>query len=119
MLKRINFLSVPVTDQARALAFYTKQLGCTVFTDQTMGDQRWIELKVANAETKLVLHLTPGHVPDERTPGVAFLADDVQKTYDELRERGVEFVQPPKKEPWGEYAIFKDSEGNRCLFAKG
>jgi len=119
MIKKINFQSVPVTDQARALEFYTKQLGFSVFTDQRMGDMRWIELKVANAETKLVLHLTPGHVPDENSPGVAFSADDVEKTYAELRERGVEFIQPPKKEPWGEYAIFLDSEGNRCLFAKG
>jgi predicted enzyme related to lactoylglutathione lyase len=118
MIKRINFQSIPVTDQARALEFYTKKLGFSVFTDQSMGDMRWIELSVAKAETKLVLHLTPGHAPDENSPGVAFAADDVQKTYEELRERGVEFIQPPKKEPWGEYAIFVDSEGNRCLFAK-
>jgi hypothetical protein len=30
----------------------------------------------------------------------------------ELKTRGVEFDGPPKKEPWGTYAMFKDSEGN-------
>jgi len=33
----------------------------------------------------------------------------------ELRARGVEFENPPKKEPWGSYAIFKDSEGNKFV----
>ncbi|HEX2571992.1 MAG TPA: VOC family protein [Polyangia bacterium] len=38
--------------------------------------------------------------------------DDVEKTYAELKERGVEFVAPPRREPWGMRALFKDSEGN-------
>jgi uncharacterized glyoxalase superfamily protein PhnB len=36
--------------------------------------------------------------------------------YEELKARGVEFTQPPKKEPWGEHAIFRDSEGTLVLF---
>jgi predicted enzyme related to lactoylglutathione lyase len=117
MLKRINFAALPVTDQSRALAFYTEKVGLRVFTDQTMGKMRWIELKIPGAETMLVLHHKPEHVPNGE-PAVAFLADDVQATYEELRSKGVEFTQPPKKERWGEHAIFKDSEGNLILFAK-
>jgi predicted enzyme related to lactoylglutathione lyase len=118
MLKRINFLAVPVQDHDRALEFWTKKVGLRVFTDQTVGNMRWIELQIPGAETMLVLHKKPGHTPGKE-PAVAFAADNVQTTYDELRERGVEFVQPPKKEHWGESATFKDSEGNLILFAKG
>ena len=118
MLKRINFVTVPVTDQSRALEFYTKKVGLKVFTDQTIGNTRWIELQIPGAETKLVLDPKPGHVPNGH-PAVAFVTDDVEATYDELRSRGVEFTQAPKKEHWGEHAIFTDSEGNWVLFAKG
>lgn len=45
MIKRVNFVAVLVLDQDRALAFYTEKLGMKVFTDQTMGDMRWIELQ--------------------------------------------------------------------------
>src|SRR4051794_17537597 len=110
MLKRIKFLAVPVKDQSRALEFYTKKVGLKVFTDQTMGNMRWIELQIPGAETMLVLHHKPEHTPGT-DPAVAFLADDVQATYDDLRSRGVEFTQPPKKEHWGEHAMFKDTEG--------
>jgi predicted enzyme related to lactoylglutathione lyase len=118
MLKRIKFAAVPVADQARALAFYTEKVGLKVFTDQTMGAMRWIELKIPGAETMIVLHHKPDHAPKSE-PALALVADDVQATYDDLRARGVEFVQPPKKEQWGEYASFKDSEGNLVMFTKG
>jgi predicted enzyme related to lactoylglutathione lyase len=119
MLKRINFLSVNVADQNRALEFYTKKLGLRVFTDQTMGDMRWIELQIPNAETKLVLFKVDPHQPDAHKPAVAFVADNVEATYEELRAKGVEFTQLPTRASWGEHAMFKDSEGNLILFAKG
>jgi len=118
MLKRIKFTTVPVKDQDRALAFYTEKVGLKVFTDQTMGKMRWIELQIPGAETMVVLHYKPDVAPRTDEPALALVADDVQQTYEQLRARGVEFTQPPKKEHWGEHAIFKDSEGNLILFSK-
>jgi len=114
MLKRVKFISVPVQDQARALEFYTKKLGLKIFTDQPMGDSRWIELQVAGAETRVVLFKQADHRPGEM-PAVVFVADNVPSTYEALKANGVEFIQPPKKESWGEHAICKDSEGNHLL----
>ena len=119
MIKRISFATLPVKDQARALEFYTKQLGFRIFTDQTMGDQRWIELQIPGAETMIVLDLRSDHRPDAHQPGLCLIADNVKATYDDLIAKGVEFTQPPKKEHWGEHAIFKDSEGNLVIFTKG
>jgi len=116
MLKRIAFATVPVADQKRALEFYTKKLGCKVFTDQPMGDSRWIELQLGKAETRIVLFQDPARAGKNEVPALALVADNVQKTYEELRERGVEFEAPPKKEPWGESVLFADSEGNKIHF---
>jgi catechol 2,3-dioxygenase-like lactoylglutathione lyase family enzyme len=45
VIKSIKFVGVPVSDQQRALDFYTKTLGFRVITDQPFDDkQRWIEL---------------------------------------------------------------------------
>lgn len=46
-----------------------------------------------------------------------FACDDIEKTYKELKGRGVEFVGPPEKQHWGTYAMFKDSEGNRFVLS--
>ena len=66
----------------------------------------------------VVLHHKPAHEPSANEPALALEADNVQETYEQLRATGVEFTQPPKKEHWGEHAIFKDSEGNLILFSK-
>jgi len=116
MLKRVKFTCVPVLDQIRALEFYTKKLGLKVFTDQPMGDSRWIELKANGAETMVVLLKQLDHKPNTSVPALVLVADNVQETYDELKAKGVEFAQPPKKASWGEHAILKDSEGNLVLF---
>ena len=44
--------------------------------------------------------------------GLSFACDDVEETYQELHKRGVVFDEPPKKQPWGTFATFKDHEGN-------
>jgi len=62
-----------------------------------------------------VLFHQPEHEPGP-VPAVVFVADNVKSTYEELKAKGIEFTQPPKKEVWDEHAIFKDSEGNLVLF---
>jgi predicted enzyme related to lactoylglutathione lyase len=114
MIKGIKFVGIPVTDQDRALEFYTKKLGFSIATDQPFNDtQRWIELKIPGADTGVVLFTPDGH---EKRIGdfqsISFHTKDVQKTYDELTARGVEFTGPPKTADWGSSAIFKDPDGN-------
>jgi len=116
MIKGIKFVNIPVSDQSRALAFYTEKLGFSVATNQPMGPagQRWIELKIPGADTRISLFTPPGH--EDRVGTFAPLSlwsDDVEASYETLRARGVQFEAPPKKEPWGTSVIFKDSEGNQ------
>jgi len=118
MIRSVKFVSIPVVDQERALKFYTERLGFVVNTDQPFDDkQRWIELRIPKSSTRVVLFTPPGQA--ERVGSfmnMAFETDNMDKTYTELKERGVEFTQPPKREHWGCSALFKDSEGNQfCL----
>ena len=124
---KISTTQVWVNDQDEALAFYTKKLGFELRTDARVGDFRWVtvgvpgqpELEIALMEPK------PGMVFDEETAeqlrslirkgvfgGGAFETDDCMGTYEELRSRGVEFRDVPKKEVYGLAAVFKDDSGN-------
>ncbi len=121
MIKGIKFTGIPVRDQNRALDFYTDKLGFTIITDQPFdGKQRWIELRIPKADTRVVL-FTPEGQQDRvgSFVNMSYWCDDVEKTYEELKARGVEFLAPPQKQEWGTYVIFKDSEGNTfCLGSK-
>lgn len=114
MISHLKFASIPVRDQPRALDFYTEKLGFSIITDQPFdGKQRWIELRIPKAETRVVLFTPEEHQNRVGTfSGLSFACADVEKTYEEYKARGVSFEGPPQKQPWGTYAIFKDSEGN-------
>ncbi|MDT4910872.1 MAG: hypothetical protein QOI69_4113, partial [Pseudonocardiales bacterium] len=119
-----------VHDQDEALAFYTGKLGMEVRSDVTMpemGDFRWLTVSPVNQpELAIVLMAVPGPpIMDEATAnevrelmakgfaGTIFLTtDDCQASYDDLRARGVEFVEAPEERPYGIDAGFRDPSGN-------
>ena len=119
MIRKLKFVSIPVRDQDRAVDFYVSKLGFALVTDQPMGPgQRWIEIRPPKGETGVALFTPPGQENRVGTfTGISMECDDVQKTYDELRAKGVEFERPPHTEPWGVMAIMKDSEGNQIVLS--
>jgi predicted enzyme related to lactoylglutathione lyase len=119
MISHIKFVSVPVRDQNRALNFYTEKLGFTIITDQPFDEkQRWIELRIPKADTRIVLYTMEGQEDRIGTfSPIVFASADVEKSYEELKARGVAFEGPPEKQPWGTFAKFRDSEDNQFVLS--
>ena len=119
MIRGIKFIGIPVRNQDASLKFYTEKLGFKVATDQEFGQgQRWIELLIPGAETRIALFTPPGH---EKRIGefqsISFWCDDVAATHAALKSKGVQFEADPKKESWGTSAIFKDPDGNTFVLS--
>jgi catechol 2,3-dioxygenase-like lactoylglutathione lyase family enzyme len=118
MITHVKFVSIPTRDQDTALAFYTEKLGFKLVTDQPFdGKQRWIELRVGTSDTRFVLFtMDEGPQPGSSFNG-ALACDNVERTYGELNGRGVEFVSAPQTQPWGTFAVFKDTDGNQFVLS--
>ena len=119
-----------VHDQDEALAFYTDKLGMEVRSDVTlpeMGDFRWLTVgPPGQDDVAIVLMAIPGApVMDDETAaevrslvakgfaGTVFLTtDDCHASYEELKRRGVEFVEAPEDRPYGIDSGFRDPSGN-------
>lgn len=119
MITQVKHVSIPVKDQQKAVKFYTEILGFELVTDEEFepGKQRWIELKIPNADTQVVLFTPDGQEDRIGTfSNIIFSTQDVKKTFHELKEKGVFFPQEPTEEPWGTFALFNDPDGNTfCL----
>jgi lactoylglutathione lyase len=117
MIKNIHVTGVSVSDQDRALDFYTTKLGFETRADTAVGDYRWIEVVPPGAETALVLE--PGRGTVGTFTSVVFATDDMQATYEELRRRGVHFTEEPAGQSWGGIqAQFVDPDGNRFVLVQ-
>jgi len=112
VITSVKSIRVPTRDHHRAVAFWTQKVGLTVASDQPFEDASgWIELRIPGADTRLVLH----HDDTARAAAltnVAFTTDDVERTYQELKAKGVEFDGPPRRADWGTSATFQDPDGN-------
>ena len=119
MISHVKFVSIPTADQNRALRFWTECVGLRVLTDQPFNQQqRWIELRVGSSDTRVVLFMFDEEGPKPGSPfNGAFACDNVERTYEELRSRGVEFTAPPQQQPWGTFAVFKDPDGNTFVLS--
>lgn len=119
MITKVKFVGIPVKDQDASLKFYTDKLGFKLLHDEPMGNEkRWIEIEIPDAETKIVLFTPDGHEDRVGTfQNMAFTTNDVQKTYEELKSRGVTFTVEPKTEPWGTQCQFTDPDGNTFLIS--
>jgi predicted enzyme related to lactoylglutathione lyase len=119
MIRGVKFVSIPARDQDRALEFWTAKVGLQVATDQPFSEtQRWIELRVPGADTRVVLFTPPGH--EGRVGGhapLAFWSDDLDATYERLVAAGVETLGPPRKESWGSSLLFKDPDGTTFVIS--
>jgi catechol 2,3-dioxygenase-like lactoylglutathione lyase family enzyme len=127
---RIGTTQLWVHDQDEALAFYTQKVGMEVCSDVTvpeLGNFRWLTVGPAGQENiDIVLMAIPGPpVMDPDTAdqvrtlmakgfaGTVFLVtDDIHADYEELKGRGVEFVEQPEERPYGIDSSFRDPSGN-------
>jgi catechol 2,3-dioxygenase-like lactoylglutathione lyase family enzyme len=118
MIRGVKFVSIPVTDQNRALAFYTDVLGFRLLTDQPFSDeQRWLELGIPGADTRVVLFRFGDNLKPGGMLNISLWSDDVEATARELKAKGVEFVMEPNRRPYGTMSIFKDVDGNQLLLS--
>jgi len=120
-----------VHDQDEALAFYTDKLGWEVRADVTvpeLGNFRWLTVgPPAQPDIAVTLMAIPGPpVMDAASAkqlrdllgkgfaGTLFLTtDDVHASYEELKARGVEFLEEPEERPYGIDSGFRDPSGNQ------
>ena len=118
MIKGVKFASIPVSNQDRALAFYTEKLSFRLLTDQPFSEeQRWIELGIPGADTRVVLFKFGESLQPGGQMNITFWADDVEATARELKAKGVQFIMEPKREEWGTAAAFKDVDGNTFVLS--
>lgn len=119
---KIKLTSVMVSDQDKALAFYTEILGFVKKTEVPLGEHRWLTVVSKEEQDGVELLLEPmGFAPakvyqqalyEAGIPLTAFHVDDIQQEYERLVQLGVTFSMKPTKMGPATLAVFDDTCGN-------
>ncbi|MFE0778643.1 VOC family protein [Streptomyces sp. NPDC058861] len=118
MLANIMYATVYVTDQDRALEFYTGGLGLEKRLDFPGPDGRFLTVGVPNSPVHILLwsHAAAAGQPGgEGVPGPLILeSEDLRKDFEVMRRRGVVFEESePVDYPFGVRVEAVDPDGNR------
>jgi catechol 2,3-dioxygenase-like lactoylglutathione lyase family enzyme len=124
-VSHLELFALIVREYDPAIRFFVDVLDFELVEDSpsTTTDgraKRWVVVRPRNATTGILLARADG-TDQERSAGTQFAGrvglflrvDDFDAAYARLVAAGVEFVRPPRAEPYGRVAVFRDIEGNR------
>ena len=118
-ISQIGTVVIPVSDQDRAIAFYTDALGFEKRTDVPFGDgYRWVEVGPADAATTIaIVPPPPGKPTGNVETGIALNTSDVDAVHADLKGRGVDVDEEVSRmgDPVPPMFWFRDPDGNTLL----
>lgn len=122
---RISQVTGIVHDQDEAIRFFVDALGFELVEDSPSATddgrpKRWVVVRPPGGETGLLLARADGDrqaaaVGDQfgGRVGLFLRVDDFDAHHRRMLDHGVEFLEPPRHEPYGTVAVFVDVAGNR------
>jgi catechol 2,3-dioxygenase-like lactoylglutathione lyase family enzyme len=122
MTQNIAAVTYVVRDYDEAIAFFTRSMGFTLVEDSPRENgKRWVLVAPPNSTGSSLL-LAKAATPEQvahignQTGGRVFLflhTDDFARDYAAYKASGVNFLEPPRHEPYGTVAVFADLYGNK------
>ena len=125
IVMHLEQVALIVNDYDNAIELFVDVLGFELVEDSpsltnAARPKRWVVVRPPVATTALLLARADGERQGRAAGdqfagrvGLFLRVDDFSAAYDRIRQAGVEFVTEPRKEPYGEVAVFLDIAGNR------
>jgi uncharacterized glyoxalase superfamily protein PhnB len=120
-MNTLGMIALVVDDYDLAIAHYVNDLGFTLIEDKVMSsEKRWVVVapstdgakillaQAANEQQKAAIgNSTGGRV------GFFMYTTNFAETYECYKSHGIEFIEQPRKESYGQVVVFKDKYGNK------
>jgi uncharacterized glyoxalase superfamily protein PhnB len=104
-----------------AIAHYVNDLGFTLIEDKQMSpEKRWVVVAPSNDGAKILLaraatdqqRAAIGNSTGGRV-GFFMYTTNFSETFEKYKARGIEFIEQPRQETYGQVVVFKDRYGNK------
>ena len=131
MAVTVSTMFIPVHDPDAALGFYRDALDLEVRNDVASEGFRWVTLGAPGQDVEIVLSQPHGGrseaegdallslVTKGSLQAAIFRSDDLDATFEKVRESGAEVLQEPADRPWGARdCAFRDPSGNLVRIAQ-
>lgn len=124
-MAHLELTTIIVSDYDGAIEFFTKVLDFALTEDKPSltndgRPKRWVVVTPKGGTTGVLLAQADGEYQEQAVGkqaagrvGYFLRVDDFDLAFDRLTRAGVEIVSPPRRESYGQFAVFLDIAGNR------
>jgi uncharacterized glyoxalase superfamily protein PhnB len=120
-MNTLGMIAIVIDNYDVAISHYVNDLGFTLIEDKVMSpEKRWVVVapskegarillaKAANDHQRAIIgNSTGGRV------GFFMYTTNFMETYENYNLRGIEFIEQPRQEAYGQVVVFKDKYGNK------
>ena len=119
-MTRLGLVTLLVPDYDEAIVFYRDVMGFSLVEDTILSPtKRWVVVSPGEGGADLLLAKASDAMQSARIGDQAggrvflfLLTDDFDADHLRLREAGLDFLEPPRREAYGAVAKFRDAFGN-------
>ena len=114
-------ITIVVDDYDSAISHYVNELDFLLIEDTVISlEKRWVVVAPGNNGSRILLAKATNQ--DQRAAignstggrvGFFLYATKFTETYELYKSRGIEFIEQPRKEAYGQVVVFKDKYGNK------
>lgn len=120
-MNTLGMITIVVDDYDRAISHYVNDLDFLLIEDTSLSpEKRWVVVAPGDAGAKILLakasnehqqsaigNSTGGRV------GFFLYTTNFMQTFQSYKSKGIEFIEDPRQEMYGQVVVFKDQYGNK------
>ena len=120
-MNTLGMIAIVIDEYDAAISHYVNDLGFTLVEDKEMTpEKRWVVVAPSKDGAKILLaraatdqqRAAIGNSTGGRV-GFFLYTTNFVETYESYKARGIEFVEQPRQEAFGQVVVFKDKYGNK------
>ena len=120
-MNTLGMIALVVDEYDTAISHYVTDLGFTLIEDTIMSpEKRWVVLAPSNDGARILLakaatdqqRAAIGNSTGGRV-GFFLYTTNFDETYESYKARGIDFIEQPRQEAYGQVVVFKDKYGNK------
>ena len=120
-MNTLGMIAIVVDDYDSAISHYVNELSFSLIEDNILSpEKRWVV--VAPSENGSKILLAKASTEDQRAAignstggrvGFFLYTTEFTQTFQSYKSKGIEFMEEPRQEAYGQVVVFKDKYGNK------
>jgi len=120
-MNTLGMIAIVIDEYDLAISHYVNDLGFTLIEDTALtADKRWVVIAPSSSGARILLAKASNE--DQRAAignstggrvGFFLYTTNFSETYSSYKSKGIEFIEEPRSEAYGQVVVFKDTYGNK------